>query len=99
MKPPRNGYIYYELLMCFILIITLIYFLLVPINQLNINFENQKLTYKMKQILALNIVLFENGEILTSSDTYELKKVDDYLCIEWWDVKDEKRSYCEKIWL
>lgn len=99
MNRRKNGYIYYELLMCFILITTLIYFVLVPINQLNVNFENQKMTYHMKQMLMLNIVLLENGETLTSSDSFEFKKEDDFLCIEWWDLKHEKRYYCEKIWL
>lgn len=99
MNRPKNAFIYYELLMSFILLTTLIYFLLVPINQLNVNFENQKLTYKMKQILSLNIVLLENGETLTSGDTYELKTEDGFLCIEWWDLKHEKRNYCEKVWL
>ncbi len=53
----KNGFIYYELLISLIMLSTLIYFLISPINQLIINLDNQKLTYEMKQTLSLNILL------------------------------------------
>ncbi|QVK19198.1 hypothetical protein KHQ81_05725 [Mycoplasmatota bacterium] len=99
MNRRKNAYIFYELLICFILFTTLIYFIIVPVSRLNINYENQKLTYRMKQTLYLNVVLLEDGETLTCSDTYDLKKEDEFLCIEWWDFNNEKRCYCEKVWL
>jgi len=95
----KKGYIYYELLMCLILLTTIVYFLLVPMNTLMMDIENQKLTYKMKQILILNVVLIEEGESLTNSDTYQFKTESNHLCIEWWDLNAQSRTYCEKIWI
>ncbi len=99
MLHSKKGYIFYELMLCFVILTTLIYSFLVPLNQLIMQLENHKLSYKMKQTLTLNVVLVESGKPFTTSEDYEIILENNTLCIYWWDIKNERKTVCEKVWL
>ncbi len=94
----KKGIIYYELLLCLLIITSLISFLLVMQNKILWSTKNNKLTYEMKQVLSLNVMLLENNETLTISDKYILSQFETELCIEWTDLNGEKKVMCQKYW-
>lgn len=94
----NKGVIYYELLLCLIIITYLISFILVMQNRILLTTRNNKLTYEMKQILSLNIILLENNEALVISDKYVLIQSENKLCIEWTDLNNDEKVVCKKYW-
>ena len=99
MKYKKNGYFFYELIVCLMIICMLISSFLISIKSFKINKENLKLTYEMKQMLVLNVLLFESGKELLISDSYNIEVIDENICLTWQDMNNEKRTICEKVWL
>lgn len=94
-----RGFIFYELLISMLIILIIVQFIVVLNYQIKQNFENEQLNYEMKQIFYLNLYYIENNIELTQGDEYFLYYDHISLCIEWTDLYEKQKVYCEKYWI
>lgn len=99
MSLKHNGYIFYEIIISLMILLLISSSLLSITNNFSLRVENQKLTFKMKQYLTINIILLENNEELLIDDRYTLTIENDKICIIWSDLYGHKQKICEKVWL
>lgn len=95
----NKGFFFYELLIAIILILNIMLYLLIPINNLKMQTANQKYILEMKKTLIVNVILYEDDKELIIGDNYQLILNNQELCITFIDLFNKEQLICEKIWL
>lgn len=93
----NKGFMYYEIIISLTILLIISSSLLSVVSNISIRLENQRLTYKMKQNLTLNIILLENDKELVLDSSYNLTLDENQLCIIWRDLYGKKQSICQKV--
>lgn len=95
----KKGFFFYELLIALILILTIMLFLVIPIQYLELRTNNHKYILEMKKSLFANVILYENGEELIETNEYRVFIEGQELCISFTDLLNKEQLICEKIWI